>query len=88
MLSHYYLHFFIFHLNILKVLIHLMTSGTRPSLPDETLTEDYLPVLEIFYVCTEAEPAKRPKASQVVSILDFMGNKKEKTEGKTFMDSF
>lgn len=59
-----------------------MTSGTRPSLPDTPLTEDYLPVLEVFYACTEAEPAKRPKAAQVVNVLDSLRDNKEKTEGK------
>lgn len=59
-----------------------MASGTRPSLPDTPLTEDYLPVLEIFYACTEAEPAKRPSAALIVNVLDSMESKKENTEGK------
>ncbi|KAG0717860.1 Lymphokine-activated killer T-cell-originated protein kinase [Chionoecetes opilio] len=55
--------------------------GSRPSLPDTPLTEDYLPVLEIFYACTEAEPAKRPSAGQIVHILDSMTDDKENTKG-------
>lgn len=46
------------------------------------MTEDYLPVLEIFYACTEAEPTRRPKAGQVVSLLESIDNKNAKKEGK------
>ena len=56
--------------------------GTRPSLPDIPLTEDYLPVLEIFYACTELEPAKRPTAGQIVQILENMADEKDNTKGK------
>nr|XP_045598850.1 lymphokine-activated killer T-cell-originated protein kinase-like [Procambarus clarkii] len=44
--------------------------GTRPALPDVVLGDDYLPVLEIFYACTEADHARRPSAKQVLHVLD------------------
>ncbi|CAL4069449.1 unnamed protein product, partial [Meganyctiphanes norvegica] len=40
--------------------------GQRPTLPDTDLDDSYLPVLEIFYVCTEQDPMKRPSAKQIL----------------------
>ncbi|XP_063865654.1 lymphokine-activated killer T-cell-originated protein kinase-like [Scylla paramamosain] len=59
---------------------YLKALGTRPSLPDTPLTEDYLPVLEIFYACTEADPAKRPTAAKILQVLDSILEEKENTK--------
>lgn len=44
--------------------------GTRPPLPDVILEDEYLPVLEIFYACTEPDPEKRPSAGQILHVID------------------
>nr|XP_053632384.1 lymphokine-activated killer T-cell-originated protein kinase-like isoform X1 [Cherax quadricarinatus] len=51
--------------------------GTRPSLPNVKLSSDYIPVLELFYSCTEAEPARRPSAKQVLHVLECLKDKDE-----------
>lgn len=56
--------------------------GTRPSLPNIPLTEDYLPVLEIFYACTEYEPDKRPTAAKILHLLESLLEQKDNTKGK------
>ncbi|XP_071542684.1 lymphokine-activated killer T-cell-originated protein kinase homolog isoform X2 [Panulirus ornatus] len=54
--------------------------GTRPALPNIEMSDDYLPVLEIFYACTESEQARRPSAKQVLDILCSIEDQKKKTE--------
>lgn len=60
--------------------------GTRPPLPNVELGDDYLPVLEIFYACTETDPSLRPSAQQVVHVLqclrDIQAAVKEKHEAQ------
>lgn len=44
--------------------------GTRPALPNVVLEDEYLPVLEIFYACTDPNPEKRPSAGQILHVID------------------
>ncbi|XP_077409671.1 lymphokine-activated killer T-cell-originated protein kinase homolog [Vanacampus margaritifer] len=44
--------------------------GTRPPLDAEALGESYRRMLELFYVCTEEDPKKRPSAAQIVQALE------------------
>ncbi|KAM7367622.1 hypothetical protein PAMP_013908 [Pampus punctatissimus] len=44
--------------------------GTRPVLDAETLGGSYQRMVELFYLCTEEEPKKRPSAAQIVQALE------------------
>lgn len=44
--------------------------GTRPALDVEALGSSYWRVVELFYLCTEEDPKKRPSASQIVQALE------------------
>lgn len=44
--------------------------GTRPALPDLPASSgDYSAVVAVFIATTEADPDRRPKASEIVQIL-------------------
>lgn len=44
--------------------------GTRPPLDTEALGGSYRRMVELFYVCTEENPEKRPSAAQIVQALE------------------
>lgn len=44
--------------------------GTRPALDSEALGSSYRRMVELFCLCTEEEPKKRPSASQIVQALE------------------
>lgn len=45
--------------------------GTRPPLPESVeLGDEYNVVVELFFVCTNAEPDDRPSAGELVKLLD------------------
>ncbi|CAG5928399.1 unnamed protein product [Menidia menidia] len=44
--------------------------GTRPELDAEALGGSYRRVVELFYVCTEEDPKKRPSAAQILQALE------------------
>lgn len=44
--------------------------GTRPSLDAEALGAAYRRMVELFYLCTEEDPKKRPSAAQIVQALE------------------
>ncbi|XP_006033951.1 lymphokine-activated killer T-cell-originated protein kinase isoform X2 [Alligator sinensis] len=44
--------------------------GTRPPLNMEELDPSYQHAIELFSVCTSEEPAKRPSAAHIVTILE------------------
>ncbi|XP_060947975.1 N-acetyltransferase ESCO2-like [Limanda limanda] len=44
--------------------------GTRPALDAEALGGSYRRMVELFYLCTEEDPKKRPSAAQVVQALE------------------
>ncbi|XP_061603108.1 lymphokine-activated killer T-cell-originated protein kinase homolog [Cololabis saira] len=44
--------------------------GTRPVLDAEALGSSYRRAVELFYLCTEEEPKKRPSAAQIVQALE------------------
>ncbi|XP_053736614.1 lymphokine-activated killer T-cell-originated protein kinase homolog [Synchiropus splendidus] len=44
--------------------------GTRPPLDAELLGSTYRRMVELFYVCTEEDPGRRPAAAQVVQALE------------------
>ncbi|AWP20334.1 putative lymphokine-activated killer T-cell-originated protein kinase [Scophthalmus maximus] len=44
--------------------------GTRPTLDVEALGSSYQRMVELFFLCTEEEPKKRPSAAQVVQALE------------------
>ncbi|XP_069089824.1 lymphokine-activated killer T-cell-originated protein kinase [Pleurodeles waltl] len=44
--------------------------GTRPALNIEELGESYQKVIELFSVCTNEDPKKRPSAAQILAVLE------------------
>lgn len=44
--------------------------GTRPALDSEALGSSYRRMVELFCLCTEEDPRKRPSASQIVQALE------------------
>ncbi|XP_031178247.1 lymphokine-activated killer T-cell-originated protein kinase homolog isoform X2 [Sander lucioperca] len=44
--------------------------GTRPGLDVETLGSSYRSMVELFYLCTEEDPKKRPSAAQILQALE------------------
>ncbi|XP_034018434.1 lymphokine-activated killer T-cell-originated protein kinase homolog [Thalassophryne amazonica] len=44
--------------------------GTRPALDTEPLGASYQRMVELFYVCTEEDPKKRPSAAEIVHALE------------------
>uniref|UniRef100_A0A3Q1GLR1 PDZ binding kinase n=1 Tax=Acanthochromis polyacanthus TaxID=80966 RepID=A0A3Q1GLR1_9TELE len=44
--------------------------GTRPPLDTEALGGSYRRMVELFYLCTEEDPKKRPSAAQIVQALE------------------
>lgn len=44
--------------------------GTRPALDAEALGSSYSRMAELFYLCTEEDPKRRPSASQIVQALE------------------
>lgn len=42
-----------------------LIAGSRPGLP-KALDDSYNKVLEIFYLCTEEAPSRRPSAKQIL----------------------
>ncbi|XP_004550679.2 lymphokine-activated killer T-cell-originated protein kinase homolog [Maylandia zebra] len=44
--------------------------GTRPALDTEALGSSYRRMVELFYLCTEEDPKKRPTAAQIVQALE------------------
>lgn len=44
--------------------------GTRPPLDSEALGASYRRMVELFCLCTEEDPKKRPSASQIVHALE------------------
>ncbi|XP_069744381.1 lymphokine-activated killer T-cell-originated protein kinase homolog isoform X2 [Narcine bancroftii] len=49
--------------------------GTRPALNKEELDDSYKEVIELFLVCTNEDPKKRPSAAQIVEELETIVNK-------------
>ncbi|XP_061900882.1 lymphokine-activated killer T-cell-originated protein kinase homolog isoform X2 [Entelurus aequoreus] len=47
--------------------------GTRPALDAEALGDSYRTMVELFYMCTEEDPKKRPSAAQIVKALESNG---------------
>ncbi|XP_069668789.1 lymphokine-activated killer T-cell-originated protein kinase isoform X2 [Periplaneta americana] len=43
--------------------------GTRPSLPEAELGDEYKPIIELFNLCTEEDINKRPSAEEIVEQL-------------------
>ncbi|XP_051881284.1 lymphokine-activated killer T-cell-originated protein kinase homolog [Pristis pectinata] len=50
--------------------------GTRPALNMEELDDSYKEVIELFLVCTNEDPQKRPSAAQIVEELEEIIKKK------------
>ena len=49
---------------------YLNALGTRPPLPSESMNnEDYMPVIGLFYCCTDENPDNRPSASTIIAAL-------------------
>ncbi|KAF1376865.1 hypothetical protein PFLUV_G00215910 [Perca fluviatilis] len=44
--------------------------GTRPGLDVEALGSSYRRMVELFYLCTEQDPKKRPSAAQILQALE------------------
>ncbi|XP_056150992.1 lymphokine-activated killer T-cell-originated protein kinase homolog [Lampris incognitus] len=44
--------------------------GTRPMLDTDALGSGYQKIVELFYLCTEEDPRKRPSATQIVQALE------------------
>lgn len=44
--------------------------GTRPALDVEALGSSYQRMVELFCLCTEEHPRKRPSAAQIVQALE------------------
>lgn len=44
--------------------------GTRPVLDAEALGSSYQRMVELFYLCTEEDPKKRPSATHIVQALE------------------
>lgn len=44
--------------------------GTRPALDSDALGSSYRRMVELFCLCTEEDPKKRPSASQIVQALE------------------
>lgn len=44
--------------------------GTRPAVDAEALGSSYRRMVELFYLCTEEDPKKRPSAGQIVQALE------------------
>ncbi|XP_067429348.1 lymphokine-activated killer T-cell-originated protein kinase homolog [Thunnus thynnus] len=44
--------------------------GTRPALDAEALGSSYQRMVELFYLCTEEDPKKRPSAAQIIQALE------------------
>ncbi|XP_076612660.1 lymphokine-activated killer T-cell-originated protein kinase homolog [Chaetodon auriga] len=44
--------------------------GTRPPLDAEALGGSYRRMVELFYLCTEEDPKKRPSANQIIQALE------------------
>lgn len=44
--------------------------GTRPVLDTAALGSSYQRMVELFYLCTEEDPKKRPSATQIVQALE------------------
>lgn len=44
--------------------------GTRPALDADALGSSYQRMVELFYLCTEEDPKKRPSANQIVQALE------------------
>ncbi|KAM6915056.1 lymphokine-activated killer T-cell-originated protein kinase homolog [Xenentodon cancila] len=44
--------------------------GTRPMLDAEALGSSYRRMVELFYLCTEEDPKKRPSAARIVQALE------------------
>ncbi|XP_026174516.1 lymphokine-activated killer T-cell-originated protein kinase homolog isoform X1 [Mastacembelus armatus] len=44
--------------------------GTRPALDTEGLGSSYQRMVELFYLCTEEDPKKRPSAAQIIKVLE------------------
>lgn len=44
--------------------------GTRPALDSESLGGAYQRMVELFWLCTEENPQKRPSAAQIVQVLE------------------
>ncbi|XP_068505372.1 lymphokine-activated killer T-cell-originated protein kinase homolog isoform X2 [Syngnathus scovelli] len=53
--------------------------GTRPPLDGQELGESYKKMMELFYVCTEEDPKKRPSATQIVQALEDNGLEQNKS---------
>ncbi|KAM9840835.1 lymphokine-activated killer T-cell-originated protein kinase homolog [Aulostomus maculatus] len=47
--------------------------GTRPGLDAEALGSSYCRMVELFYLCTEEDPKKRPSAAQIIQALESNG---------------
>lgn len=44
--------------------------GSRPALDRDALGSSYRRMVELFCLCTEEDPKKRPSASQIVQALE------------------
>lgn len=55
--------------------------GTRPLLDAEALGSPYRRMVELFYLCTEEDPKKRPSAAQIVQALETLDSL-EKTDSE------
>lgn len=54
--------------------------GTRPTFPDNMeLSDEYNQILEVFFICTDEEPDKRPTSSDLVEMFTEMEEIEENT---------
>lgn len=47
--------------------------GTRPAVDLEALGSSYRRMVELFYLCTEENPKKRPSAARILQALESNG---------------
>lgn len=59
--------------------------GTRPPLDAKALGNEYQKMVELFYLCTEEDPDKRPSSAQIVQALE-SNTPLEKTPGYIVID--
>ncbi|XP_018597949.2 lymphokine-activated killer T-cell-originated protein kinase homolog isoform X2 [Scleropages formosus] len=53
--------------------------GTQPALDQKNLGGEYQRMVELFCICTNEDPAKRPSAAQIVQVLESNMNAVENT---------
>ncbi|XP_026855218.1 lymphokine-activated killer T-cell-originated protein kinase homolog [Electrophorus electricus] len=60
--------------------------GTRPPLDTSTLGGAYQRMVELFCLCTEEDPTKRPSAAHIVQVLEFNSQLDDKSSGAIEID--